>query len=244
VEFARSQAQRFSRHRALSNQVQCPAHVDGQRILFNLFNWDTPIVYDIGDFYINGQKVFTYKSHGWSQTYNFDVTTLVHPGENIVTLKDTAGPKMGGLSGSVWMEAWPQMSPVIDLNGTWQAVKGDRITAADIAIPGTATARFLRKAVQIPSDWKGKTTFLEWASKEQWVGCVVINGIPITNNAYAHPFGLWVRVNITHLLKPGENNIIEVWPFRTMTAQSSNSENSEGNNLQLNEIRLGCPATP
>ncbi|MEI8196019.1 MAG: hypothetical protein WCI73_08935, partial [Phycisphaerae bacterium] len=216
-----------------------PASWKGRRILLNLFNWDTPIVYDTGDFAVNGQKVLTYKAHYWSQTYNVDITSQVHPGENLLTLQATAGATLGGFSGSAWIEAWQPLTPVLDLNGTWQAVKGDWIKHVDTKIPGTVTAKCLRKEINIPADWKGKTVFVEWSSKERWIGCIVINGIPISNNAFAHPFGLWARVNVSNYLKPGATNVLEVWPYHTMTNQQSDPDAGEAKGIQLNEIRIG-----
>ncbi|MEI8196870.1 MAG: hypothetical protein WCI73_13300, partial [Phycisphaerae bacterium] len=53
----------------------------GRRVLLNLYNFDDPIVYDTGEFFVNGVHVASYQAHYWSQTYNYDVTERVHPGE-------------------------------------------------------------------------------------------------------------------------------------------------------------------
>ena len=73
------------------------------------------------------------------------------------------------------------------LAGTWQAVKGDLVTAADATIPGKFTGSHLRRTLELPADWRGKTVFLHFESAEQWVGSVVVNGRPINYNGYLHP---------------------------------------------------------
>lgn len=223
-----------------------PVAWNGRRVLLNLFNWDTPIIYDVGEIAINGHPVFTYRAHYWSQTYNFDVSALMHPGENTVTVRATGGTgtKLGGLSACVWLEVHRPLSPQIDLHGTWQAVLADWVRTEEVAMPGIATAKCLRKTIGVPADWRGKPIFLEWASKERWVGCIVVNGQPICNNAFAHPFGLISRLNLTPCIHPGETNVIEVWPFRTMTVMSASAENSEIPGLQLDWIRIGVASNP
>jgi hypothetical protein len=216
-----------------------PRSWDGRRILLGLYDYDAPIVYDSGDFHINGTKVASYAARGWSQTLNYDVTSLAHPGENVLALKAVGGPKLGGLGGVVWIESWSPLIPSLDLNGVWQAVKGDWLTRVDAAVPGSVKAKYLVREMQIPVDWKGKGVFLEWSSRNQWVGSVVINGKPINYNAFAHPYGLFARVNVTPYLKPGERNVVEIWPFQTMT-HHADAGKKEVDGLQLDSIRIGC----
>jgi hypothetical protein len=211
----------------------------GRRILFNLFDFDIPIVYDSGDFYLNGTKVASYTAHSWSQTYNYDVSRLIHPGENILALAAVGGPKLGGLGGSVWIESRPPLSASLDLAGPWQAVKADWLAHVEMKIPGIAAGKYITREMEIPAEWKGKTVLMEWKSKEQWVGAVVINGHPICTDEYAHPYGLFGRVNVTPYLKPGESNVIEIWPYNTVPS-SSDADAQEVNNIELDEIRIGC----
>jgi len=220
-----------------------PATWTGRRVLLNLYDFDTPIVYDDGEFSINGTLVVSYKAHGWSQTLNYDVTDQVHPGENILTLEDAGGPKLGGLgSGAVWIESRVPLAPVLDLSGTWQAVGGDWLTHSDVAVPVKAKvkAKYLTRDVSIPPDWKGKKVYLEWSTPEQWVGSVVINGQPIGYNGASHPFGLLSRINVTPYLKPGETNTIEIWPFSTLPGVNRSSANNEVSSFLLDSIDIGC----
>ena len=215
-----------------------PASWNARRIYFNLFDFDIPIVYDSGDFYINGVKAASYKAHGWSQTYNYDVTRLIHPGENVLALEAVGGPKLGGLGGSVWMESHKPLATPVDLTGHWQAVQADWLSRVDAVMPGTARGKYLTREIQIPPDWKGKSTFVEWTSREQWIGSLVVNGHPICMDEYAHPFGLFARVNVSQYLKPGELNVVEIWPYRTAPALGD-ADAQEVNGMQLDEIRVG-----
>lgn len=220
-------------------KVTVPPSWAGRRILLNLFNYDTPIVYDIGEFSVNGTPVVTYKARGWSQTLNYDVTTLVKPGENLVTLKAVAGPKLGGLSGCVWLEGLPPLAPALDLAGAWKVVRGDWLTHEPAKVPGTALGKYLTRSVEIPAAWNGRSVFVEWRSREQWVGILVVNGQPIANNSPVHPFGLISRVNVTPYLKPGQPNTLEIWPHNTVTHEG-NADLQEVKGLQLDAIRIGC----
>jgi hypothetical protein len=218
-----------------------PPEWNGRRIVLNLFSNDTPIVYDTGVFYLNGKKITTYKAHGWTQTYNFDVTDLVHQGENILALEAVAGAQLGGLgTGAVWIESRAPLQPALSLAGTWQATRGDYLTQAAAVVPGSpVTGKFMSRSVRIPADWKGRSVFVDWSSQKQWVGSVVVNGIPIHNSPPRHPFGLLARVNVTPYLKPGEDNVIEVWLHRAIT-WSGGTENEELNELQLDSFKIGC----
>ncbi|MEI8195690.1 MAG: hypothetical protein WCI73_07260, partial [Phycisphaerae bacterium] len=220
-------------------KITLPALRDGQRVVLHMFDRDAPIVYDTGIFHVNGHKVATYQAHGWSQTSSYDVTALVKSGENVVALEAVAGKTLGGLRGNVWIETWDPFTPALDLAGTWQAVQGDWITQTNAAVPGSARGKYLTRTMSIPADWKGRSVYVEWATKNQWVGSVVINGMPINNNGYGHPYGLWARINVTPFLKPGANNTIEIWPFETMSpALAYPRADREG--LQVDLIRIGC----
>jgi len=213
-----------------------PPEWSGRKMLLSLNSFDTPIVYDQGDFFINGNKVATYHAHRWSQTYSYDITTQVHPGDNVLALQVKGGEEFGGIGGAIWLESWTSLAPSLDLSGTWQAVRADYLTKDNAPVPGTWVAKYLTRDVAIPADWQGKTVFLEWSSNHQWVGCIVINGRPIYYNSYDHPYGLWSRVNVTPSLRAGKVNTIEIWPFTTTQTARVNEEK----NCELNEIHIGC----
>jgi len=216
-----------------------PPAWSGRRILLSLYSWNTPIVYDKGDFFVNGTQVASYAARGWSQTYNYDITAQVHPGENVLALQVTGGMQFGGIGGAIWIEAWAPLTEPMDLSGQWQAVKGDQVTRVDATVPGSTTGKYLTREIQIPIDWKGKSVFLEWSSMSQWVSAVVVNGKPICYNPSTHPFGLWSRVNITPYLKAGETNTIELWPFTILDNINKNDPKHAETDMQINEIRIG-----
>jgi len=213
-----------------------PGDWSGRKILLCLSNWDKPIVYNHGDFFVNGEKVASYDAHGWSQTYNYDITGQVHPGGNILALQVNGGDELGGIGGVIWIESWTPLAPTIDLSGTWQAIQEDYVNQGDATIPGTGAAKYLTRSVEIPADWKGKSVFLQWSSDKQWVGSIMINGCPISYNDASHPFGLFSRVNVTPYLKPGEANTIKVWPFLTMNPAAKDVIQD----CQLDTIEIGC----
>jgi len=117
-------------------------------------------------------------------------------------------------------------------------VQADWLTRVDAVMPGTARGKYLTREIQVPPDWQGKSTFVEWTSREQWIGSLVVNGHPICMDEYAHPFGLFARVNVSQYLKPGELNVVEIWPYRTAPALGDADAN-EVDGLQLDEIRVG-----
>jgi len=210
----------------------------GRRILLNLYDFDTPIVYDDGEFSINGTHVASYKAHGWSQTLNYDVTDLVHPGDNVLTLEDTAGPKYGGLgTDAIWIESRVPLAPVLDLSGTWQTVQDDWLTHSDLTVPSQTDtkAKYITRDIAIPADWKGRNIYLEWSTQRQWMACVVINGHPINYNSFVHPYGLISRINVTPYLNPGATNTIEIWPLNSI-----NHHNGKDTAFQFNSIDIGC----
>jgi hypothetical protein len=222
-----------------------PPSWDNHLILLNLYDFNSPIVYDSAEFAVNGRHVVTYKARGGNQTCNCDVTSLVHPGENLLTVEANGGTALGGLSGSVWIEARVPLSPALPLTGIWRAIQGDWLTSKNVAVPAAAplVAKYLTREIDIPTGWKGKSVCVEWAAKEQWVGGIVINGHPITCDAPIHPFGLMPRINVSTCIKPGESNVIEIWPVATMTNQGS-AEKKEVKGFLLDSMSLGCDGQP
>ncbi len=217
-----------------------PPDWKGRRILLSLYSWDNAIVYDQGDFFVNGTAVTSYKAKPGSQTLNYDITDKVHPGENILALKAIGGATWGGIAGTIWIEAWKPMTEPIDLSGPWQVVGTDGVTRQPVTMPGSADGKCLSREIEIPAGWKGKSVFLEWSSEKQWVSGVVVNGSPINYNAYLHPFGIWSRVNLTPLLKPGEKNTIELWPRSSMTTNNPSPPQAPvAKGMGVTEIRVG-----
>jgi len=198
------------------NTFTLPENWKNHRITLNLESYDTPIVYDTGEFYVNGELVTTYKARGWAQFYNYDVTRLLRPGRNVLALKVTGGQKFSGLSGPVWLQAEQILAPAMDLAGNWEAVKADFLTREAAVLPGTVKAKYLARTVAVPASWTGKTVYLHLETSQQWLGSVVVNGQLINFNGSLHPYPLRTEINITSYLKPGMDNRVELWPYKTI----------------------------
>ena len=208
----------------------------GRRIILNLFDWDRPIIYDQGEIFINGTTVATYKAHGWSQSYAYDVTPLLQKGFNVLAVRVAGGKQFSGICGSIWLEPELYFAKETDLSGSWDVVKADYRTAQQMQLPGAPVGRYLARDVDVPANWSGKTVYLHVETDDQWLGCVVVNGRLIVSNAYIHPFSPRLEVNLTPYLKPGRNRL-ELWPFATIP--SVNPERREETRMAVSHIRLG-----
>ena len=208
----------------------------GRRIILNLFDWDRPIIYDQGEIFINGTTVATYKAHGWSQSYAYDVTRLLQKGFNVLAVRVAGGKQFSGICGSIWLEPELYFAKETDLSGSWDVVKADYRTAQQMQLPGAPVGRYLARDVEVPANWSGKTVYLHVETDDQWLGCVVVNGRLIVSNAYIHPFSPRLEVNLTPYLKPGRNRL-ELWPFATIP--SVNPERREETRMAVSHIRLG-----
>jgi len=221
------------------NAFTVPEGWKGRRITLNLESYDTPIVYDTGEFYLNGKLVTTYKAHGWAQFYNYDVTDLLQPGTNVLAVKVTGGKQFSGVATPVWFQAEQRLAPTIDLAGPWTSVKQDYLTKETVTVPGTTTTRYLMRTVAVPAAWESKTVYIHLETGRQWVGSVVVNGHPINLNGSLHPFPLRAEINITPYLKPGQDNRIEVWPFMTIPGSYYKNELEE-EKIDVLAVRIGC----
>lgn len=215
-----------------------PASWSGRRIVLGLYSFDTPIVYDEGEFFVNGKSVVRYKARGWSQTLKYDVTGLIKPGPNTLAVRVNGGKMFSGVSGAVWFEPEQQADATIDLTGNWQLIRGSAGTApVDSAVPGTPSGLFIRKDFQIPRDWTGRTVWLHVEMKEQWLGSIVVNGRPNSYNDYLHPFPLRTEIDITPLLVPGKVNRVELWPFQSIPGQGREAPTSD-QRMEIDAIRV------
>ncbi len=209
-----------------------PPDWSNKRILLSLYSFDPPIVFDAGRFFVNGVPVAAYTAKGGTQSLNYDVTSKLHPGENVLAVTVSGGAQFAGLGGAIWLEAWQPLEEAIDLNSGWKLVPREGADPVEAPSPIRAKGRHLVRDFDAPAKWKGQTVYLELSSNDQWIRHILINGKPINYNSYAHPFGLWSRINLTPYLKPGEVNKLQLV--------------SAGNGaiMQLNSIRAGALPTP
>ncbi|MEK6794301.1 MAG: hypothetical protein AABZ39_05970 [Spirochaetota bacterium] len=192
-----------------------PAEWKGRRITLNLYSFDLPIVFDEGDFYLNGKFVTNYKTKRWNQTLNYDVTSLLADGNNILAVKVKGGKEMSGLNGAVWLAAEKKAVSEIDASGAWRLFKGDFITSDTVNIPCDVKGQYLTRDIEVPASWNGKEVYLHLTSEFQWLGSVLVNGRPIGYNGYLHPFGTRAEINITPFVTAGKN-VITLWPYATI----------------------------
>jgi len=211
-----------------------------QRIALHLFSHDLPIVSDRGEFSINGNRIVTYQARGWSQTLVYDVSSALRPGKNVLTVKVNGGAQTGGIVGTAWLAIEPALNPVADLSGEWQCVQADYLSSTAVKIPGKANGRFLRRDLTIPAEWQGKEIFLAIETPEQWLGSIVVNGKPINNNSYLHPFGLIAEINLTPYIINGKINHVELWPCQTIPGNVNDPAVKPAVNMTIKAIRIGC----
>lgn len=216
-----------------------PPSWKGRTVTFNLYAFNTPIVYDKGEFFLNGQKVTEYQAAPGSQTRNYDVTPLLKDGENVLSVKVQGGQKLSGVAGCLWLEPERALTSSIDLGGEWQAVAGDYLTRKPLVIPGGVQAKYIERQVAVPAGWANRNVFVHIEVPQgQWMKSVVVNGHEITYNSYMHPFGLRTEINVSPYVKFGQPNQIQVWPWNTIPVQGYGSEVPE-DRLDISKISLG-----
>jgi hypothetical protein len=219
-----------------------PAAWQGRRVVLGLYNFDTPIVYDEGEFLLNGVRVAAYKARGWSQTYMYDVTDQLKPGPNVLAVRVKGGKQFSGVAGAVWLAAERKLEPQIDLGGEWQTAAPDFRPTGTVKLPGRAKTCFVFRTFDVPAAWQGKSVFVHLETVTQWLGSVVVNGRPINDNGFVHPFGLRAEINVTPYLQPGRANRIELWPFATMPRQAK--PKGDPADVEVQNIQVGCTTDP
>jgi hypothetical protein len=219
-----------------------PAEWEGRRVVLGLYSFNTPIVYDEGEFLLNGATVTTYKARGWSQTYMYDVTDKLKKGPNVLAVRVKGGKQFSGVAAAVWLAAERKLQPVMDLGGEWQTASADFRSTGTVQVPGRAKACFIFRDVDVPAAWKDRSIFLHVETATQWLGSVVVNGRPINYNGYLHPFGLRAEINLTPHVQPGRATRIELWPFATIPR----NEKPKGNpaDIEVLNIQVGCTDDP
>ena len=215
-----------------------PPGWQGKRVVLGLYNFNTPIVYDEGEFLLNGVKVATYKARGWSQTYIYDVTDQLKAGPNVLAVRVKGGKEFSGIAGGVWLEAERKLEPMLNLGGEWQTASADFKVTGTAKLPGETKACFVFRELEIPASWREKSIFIHIETATQWLGSVVINGHPINYNGYLHPFGLRAEINLTPYIQPGQRNRVELWPFATIPHNEAPKQTTSG--IEVRSIQAGC----
>ena len=223
-----------------------PAAWKGHVITLNLLDY---AACEKGEFSINGVKVYEFKvgsfqrAQGIHPLLNFDITKLLHlEGANTLSVKVEGGKDLAGVCGAVWVAPERVLSPSIDLNGTWSCVMKDFVTAKEVSIPGKMFGRYLKREVEIPADWAGKQIFLHLETPANLFGAIVVNGIPKCFTASLKPFGTRQEMNLTPFLKPGQRNIVELWPGATIPVNYRGVMWNLPDEfpMEVNAVSIGC----
>jgi hypothetical protein len=215
------------------------------RVLLGLYSFDTPIVFGVGDFYLNGKLVTTYHARGWNQTLRYDVTDLLRPGANVLAVRAAGGGDLSGLSGAVWLEPEYDFAQTISQDGPWTAVAGDYVTATKVALPGRITAKYLEREVAIPASWSGKDVFLRISTPSQWLSMVMVNGRAISDDIFGHEFGTLADINISPYLHAGMDNRIELWPYSsTVPRYGQDSQKTAQTTMDTTSVAIGYVEQP
>jgi hypothetical protein len=202
--------------------IDFPAHWRNRTVTFN---FNQPVVFNKGEFYLNGTKIASEDVRRIHRelygTMSFDVSKLINwDGANVLEARVTGSNDMSGLCGPVFFAAERDLKEVIKLDGVCEVVKKDLKTSVPGTIPGKYFGRYVRKTVMIPAGWQGKTAYLRWSTPSCNLGAVVINGMPRAREMALAPFPSRTELNITDLLKPGEPNTIEFWHRHTVPVHS------------------------
>ena len=211
-----------------------------RKVVLGLYSFDGALANDHADFAVNGKAVTSYQAQRGSQTLTYVISDKLQPGDNVVTVQVTGGKDFAGFMGSAWIGTERTLSPSMDLSGPWQAVAGDFVTQKQVTMPGSAQVRCLRRDVSVPAEWKGRSVFLHVETPDQWIGCFMINGHPITYNTFMHHFGIRTEVNLTPYLKPGQSNRIELWPLATLPQYNGQASNDKEQIVTVQAITIGC----
>jgi hypothetical protein len=186
------------------------------------FNFEHSTVYETAEFYLNGKLFMTYdrsKQHPELRSVNSaDVSSLLkRRGTNVLAVKVNGGKRLNaGFCGNLWFAVERDLEDAVSLDGTWECVAGDLLTAKPVTVPGKFRGRYLRRTFTAPESWRGKTIFLRLVVPKINLSSVMINEQAKAHNGGFPPFGHRTEINVTELVKPGEVNTIELWHRHTI----------------------------
>jgi len=223
-------------------RFNAPASWIGHKVSLGLRAIHVPVVYGHGEFALNGHRVAAYDfSVHDGETYNYDVTDQVKPGENVLSLEITSTGAYGGVGGAVWLAAEPVLTDVQDMISGWNKIGEDRSTIAMVSFPGNVHGRYVYRDVDLPADFSGKNVYLHIETPYQWIGLVMINGHPIYNNSMGTNFGTRLDINLAPFFKAGASNRIGLWPFETEPRYSGNEARQQAD-MNITAIKIGYEA--
>ena len=180
-------------------------------------------IYDKADILVNGQKCGEFdQSRVHSELCGdiaFDISKfLKFGGENVLEIKVDGGSRfIAGVCDLIWIYEEKKLTDEIDMRGEWTLVMKDFLTEKKGKIPGRNFSRYMKKTVKIPEAWKGKNVYLKIVYPENTIGSIVVNGKSRSLSGNGHiPFGNRELFYVGDLIKPGEDNVIELWHRHTI----------------------------
>ena len=202
---------------------------------------------DKGVFSVNGVKVYEFRESSFNRErapfLSFDISGLLtFEGANTLSVSVEGGKELAGICGAVWLAPERVLAPSLDLNGTWCCVMKDFVTAKEVSVPGKMFGRYLRREVDIPAAWAGKSVFLHMETDGNWCGCVMVNGSPKSQAADLTPFGTRVEINLTPFIKPGQRNLVELWPRHTIPTnwRALGYHWPDETDMEVKAVSIGC----
>ena len=183
----------------------------GHPVTFNVSRNDVAKDYARGEFYLNGKKIGEFNEDSLTYSFKVNVDGVVKKEGNVLSAKVTGNKELSGLSGVVWVERERKFDATIPLDGSWRAIQLDYLTQKPVTLPAKLDAgtRYVRREFEIPSDWKGRSIYLNAEFGNNVVETILINGRPISAR------GAYPRINLLPYLSANGKNTIEFWKYGT-----------------------------
>ena len=138
------------------------------------------------------------------------LSNLFAPGSTYVIALDIATKStLIGCRGPIWLAYIPDPKPgdTQDLTGNWTAWSDTLHKVAELAVPGAARAMYLSRTVHIESSRSGKNVVIYYESSGGRLN-LMFNGRLINHGD--QPRQHVVSINVTPLIRFGEDNLIEL----------------------------------
>lgn len=225
-----------------------PAEKRGSRFVIR---YGHKTVYDKAEFFLNGKRFSSFDQDKVHPELCGEIASdvsglLVYGTENVLEVKIAGARRFtAGICDVIWMYEEPDFTDSVSLNGIWEQVMKDFHTVKPGVIPGKNHCRFLRRRIAIPAEWKGKDVFIRFVYPENTIGSVVINGQG-RNLGGLRPFGTREMINVTELVRPGEENEVEIWHRRTVPVDWKGQAWgwAEEDDMTITDVTIGTVEMP
>lgn len=155
---------------------------------------------------LNGTELHGFVEKGF---YDIDVSALLKPGRNVLCFEQKGGVKNQGFNGYTFLFFRGAPEKSYDLSGAWCATKANG-SLFEMTIPCTRV-RAVRptKKFFIPKEWEDKHIRLFLKGEP---GC--LSGMTVNNRTvrrHHHRMGPWMDLDVTRVVRFGEENTIEIF---------------------------------